>query len=130
MKSKLQNDNQKLKQSEELHPIQLFRYFLEVRTPDPVEMEIDPPTQLFNDILQGKVKITFGVGMRLGRYYGPCAQLLVDYQNLYDDLIKQRCKEVREAESKAFRKQLALRRRLGKQFCAEMRRQLRAKGDR
>jgi plasmid maintenance system antidote protein VapI len=126
----------KLKQlSGEMHPSQVFKkYFVESLTPDPVEMEIDPPTQLFNDILQGKVKITFPVGMQLGRYYDSCAQLLVDYQKRYDDLIEQRCKEVREAESKAFRKQLAasrkqlaLFRRLGKQVCAELRRQHRAK---
>ena len=125
-----QNDNPKLKQLEELHPIQLFRYFLKVLTPDPVEMEIDPPTQLFNDILEGEVKITFGVGMQLGRYYGSCALLLVNYQKLYDDLISKDAKKFARAESKAFRKQLALVRRRGKQVCAELRRQLRAKGDR
>jgi plasmid maintenance system antidote protein VapI len=90
-------------------------------------MEIDPPTQLFNDILEGKIRFTFGVGMRLGRYYGSCALLLVDYQKLYDDLINQRRREVRVAESKAFRKQLALVRKLCKQVCADLRRQLRAK---
>src|SRR5260370_36992370 len=74
MKSKHEDDNQKLKQSEELHPIQLFRHFLEVLTPDPVEMEIDPPWQLFHDILGGK-KITFTVGLDLRRYYGSPAQL-------------------------------------------------------
>ena len=133
-KAKQQDDNQKSKQlleEEELHPIQLFKkYFLEGLTPDPVEMEIDPPTQLFNDILGGKIRFTFVVGLRLGRYYGSCALLLVDYQKLYDDLVNQRRKEVRVAESKAFRKKLALVRRLGKQVCAELRRQLRAKGDR
>lgn len=132
-KAKQQDDNQKSKQlleEEELHPIQLFKKYLEGLTPDPVEMEIDPPTQLFNDILEGKIRFTFVVGLRLGRYYGSCAQLLVDYQKLYDDLVNQRRKEVRVAESKAFRKKLALVRRLSKQVCAELRRQLRAKGDR
>jgi plasmid maintenance system antidote protein VapI len=132
-----QNDNPKLKQLEELHPIQLFRYFLKVLTPDPVEVEINPPTQLFNDILEGKVKITFGVGMRLGRYYGSCALLLVDYQKLYDDLISKDAKKFARQESKARERERAARkrerasdRREGRRFCAELRRQLRAKGDR
>jgi len=138
MKSKHQDDNQ-------LHPIQLFRYLLEVLTPDPVEVEMNPPTQLFNDILEGKVKITPGVGMRLGRYYGSCAQLLlVDYQKLYDgqmDRIREaidsaqfkarkRERAARKRERAARERKLASLRREGRRFCAELRRQLRAKGDR
>ena len=137
MKSKPQDDNQKLKQLEELHPIQLFRYFLEVLTPDPVEMEIDPPTQLFNDILDGKVKITFGVGLHLGRYYGSCALLLVDYQKLYDELISKDAKKFAKQESKARERERAARkrewallRRQVKQWRAKMLKQLRTKGDR
>src|SRR5260370_42232799 len=87
MKSKL-DDNQKLKQLlGELHPIQLFKkYFLEGRAPDPVEMQIDPPTQLFNDILEGKITFTFAVGLHLYRdHHG--ALRLVEYHSLYDGQI-------------------------------------------
>ncbi|SRR5216684_2770923 len=132
-KAKQQDDKQKLKLLlGEMHPSQVFKkYFLEGLTPDPVEMEIDPPTQLFNDILEGKITVTFVVGLRLGRYYGSRAALsLVEYQKLYDDQMNQICQAMRAAESKAFRKKLALVRRLRKQVCAELRRQLRAKGDR
>jgi plasmid maintenance system antidote protein VapI len=69
----------------DMRPGQVFKkYFVQRLTPDPVEMEIDPPTQLFNDIIEGKLKITFEVGMRLSRYFGPQALGLVDYQDFYD----------------------------------------------
>ena len=146
MKSKPQDDNQKLKQLlGELHPIQVFKKdFLEGLTPDPLEMEIDPPTQLFNDILEGKVKITFAVGLHLGRYFGPRALRLVEYQHVYDDQMDQTWEAIRSAQFKARKRERAARereraarkrerasdRREGRRFCAELRRQLRAKGDR
>jgi hypothetical protein len=137
MKSKL-DDNQKLKQLlGELHPIQVFKkYFLEGRTPDPVEMQIDPPTQLFNDILGGKITFTFAVGLHLDRYY-PGALWLVKYQRLYDGQMDRIWEADRSAQFKARKRERAARkrewasvRRQFKQLCAELRRQLRAKGDR
>ncbi|HAF15455.1 MAG TPA: hypothetical protein DCK99_17520 [Blastocatellia bacterium] len=143
MKSKPQDDNQKLKQLlGELHPIQVFKKdFLEGLTPDPLEMEIDPPTQLFNDILEGKVKITFAVGLHLGRYFGPRALRLVEYQHVYDDQMDQTWEAIRSGQVKARKRERAARERERaarererarevRRFCAELRRQLRAKGDR
>jgi hypothetical protein len=136
MKSK-PDDNQKLKLLlGELHPIQVFKkYFLEGLTPDPVEMKIDPPTQLFNEIIEGK-KITFAVGLHLDRYY-PGALRLVEYQKLYDgqmDRIWEAHRsgqfKARERERAARERKLALVRRQHRQLCAELRRRLRAKGDR
>src|SRR5690242_5757472 len=111
MKSK-PDDNQKLKLLlGELHPIQVFKkYFLEGRTPDPVEMQIDPPTQLFNDILAGKVKITFAVGLHLDRYY-PGARRLVEYQRRYDGQMDRIWEAIHSAQFKARKRKLALVRR-------------------
>jgi len=127
-KANQQDDKQKLKLLlGEMHPSQVFKkYFLESLEPDPVEIQIDPPKQLFNDILEGKITFTFEVGMRLGRYYGWRAALsLVEYQKLYDDQMNQICQAMRAAKSKAFRREMAKFRRQGKQICAELRRQLR-----
>ena len=122
----------------EMHPSQVFKkYFLEGRTPDPVEMQVDPPTQLFNDILEGKVKITFAVGLHLGRYFGPRALRLVEYQRLYDGQMDRIWEAIRSAQFKARKRERTARerewasvRRQVRQLCAELRRQLRAKGDR
>jgi|SRR6266849_2851406 hypothetical protein len=132
-KAKQHDDQMKLKQLlEDMHPSQVFKkYVLERLTPDPLEMEIAPPGQLFNEISEGKVKITFEVGLDLGRYFfDPGVLWLVDYQRLYDSQRDRFWKATRSAESKAFRKQIALVRKLRKQVCADLRRQLRAKGDR
>jgi hypothetical protein len=129
MKSK-PDDNQKLKLLlGELHPVQVFKkYFLEGLTPDPVEMEIDPPWQLFNEILEGK-KITFAVGLHLDRYY-PGALRLVEYQKRYDDQMDRIWEAIRSAQFKARKREWALARRQVRQLCAELRRRLRDKGDR
>ncbi len=132
-KAKQQDDKQKLKLLlGEMHPSQVFKkYVLERLTPDPLETEIAPPGQLFSEISEGKVKITFEVGLYLGRYFfDPGVLWLVDYQRLYDSQMDRFWEATRSAESKAFKKQIALVRKLGKQVCADLRRQLRAKGDR
>src|SRR5215472_2637922 len=107
-KAKQQDDKQKLELLlGEMHPSQVFKkYFLERLKPDPVEMEIDPPTQLFNDLLEGTVTFTYEVGLRVGQYYGSCALLLVEYQKLYDDQMNQIRKAIRAAKSKALSRQM------------------------
>ncbi len=111
----------------EMHPSQVFKkYFVERLTPDPVEMQIAPPAQLFGEIIEGKVKITFAVGLLLGRYFGSGAALwLVDYQRLYDGQVGRLREATRSAESKAFKRESALRRRQVKQWRAEMLKMLR-----
>ncbi len=141
MKSKL-DDNQKLKQLlGEMNPGQVFKKnFVERLTPDPVEMEIAPPGQLFNEVIEGKVKITFAVGLVLDRYY-PRARRLVEYQRVYDGQMDRLWEADRSAQFKARKRERAARerewaarerevRRQVRQLCAELRRQLRAKGDR
>ena len=115
-----------------MHPSQVFkRYFVERLTPDPVEMEIAPPGQLFSEISEGKVKITFAVGLLLGRYFDPRRVLwLVDYQALYDRQMDPFWEQFRSEQFNAREREWALIRRKSKQLCAKLLKQFRAKGDR
>jgi plasmid maintenance system antidote protein VapI len=128
-KAKQQDDKQKLKLlSGDMHPSQVFKkYFLERLTPDPVEMEIAPPAQLFSEIIERKVKITFEVGLRLGRYYGSRALSLVEYQKLYDDQMHRIWEASRSAQFKARKREQALARRQVRQLRAKLLKQLRTK---
>jgi plasmid maintenance system antidote protein VapI len=106
--------------SGEMHPSQVFKkYFVERLTPDPVEMEIAPPAQLFSEIIEGKVKITFGVGLLLGQYFGPGVLELVDYQRLYDGQMDRTSEANRSEQFKARKKERALLRRQVKQWRAK-----------
>ena len=114
--------------SGKMNPGQVFKkYFVERLTPDPVEMEIAPPAQLFSRIIEGKVKITFEVGLLLGRYFGSCVQGLVDYQDRCDRRMDRKREAIRSAEFKAGKRERALVRRQVKQWAAKILRELRAK---
>jgi hypothetical protein len=99
---KYEEDFKKLKRLvNETCPGQAFKkLFVERRKPDPVEMEIAPPGQLFNEVIERKVKITFEVGLILDRYY-PRALRLVEYQKLYDKQIDRLWEAYRPKKSKA-----------------------------
>ena len=111
-----------------MDPGQVFKkYFVERLTPDPVEMEIAPPAQLFSEIIEDKVKITFEVGLRLRRYFGPRAQELVQYQHLYDGQMDRIREAIRSGQFKTRKRERALVRRQVRQLRAKLLKKLRPK---